>query len=246
MTAVLESQDVVAGYVPEVDILRGLSFSVGPSELVTLVGPNGAGKSTLIRTVMGLLRPRSGRITLAGEDISGLTPHAIAGRGVGYVPQRANVFPTMTVAENLELSVMGLSRKQRDPRREVMLEMFPLLGGRSRQAAGTLSGGERQMLAIARVLMTQPRLLLLDEPSAGLSPRFVELVFTKIAEINRSGVAVLLVEQNARRALGMSDRGYVLDLGRTCFEGRGTDLLDDDRIADLYLGGRPSTREQTA
>jgi neutral amino acid transport system ATP-binding protein len=229
---VLETRGLVAGYVPEVDILRGVDVGVGRDEIVAVVGPNGAGKSTLIRALIGLLRPRSGNVILRGEDVTGLRPHLLVRKGVGYVAQRDNVFPSLTVEENLEL---GTDRP--DERIPATWELFPRLRERRRQQAGTLSGGERQMLALARALVGEPDLLLLDEPSAGLSPQLVDLIFDKIAEIRASGVPVLMVEQNARRALALATRGYVLDLGRNRFEGRGDALLHDPKVVELYLGG---------
>jgi ABC-type branched-subunit amino acid transport system ATPase component len=205
---------------------------IEPGEIVTIVGPNGAGKSTLIRAVIGLLRPREGRVLFRGEDVTGVRAHRLVAKGVGYVAQRDNVFPTMSVEENLELG----TRESR-ARLPATWELFPRLRERRRQPAGTLSGGERQLLAMARALIAEPDLLLLDEPSAGLSPLFVETIFDKIAEINARGVPILMVEQNARRALAMSNRGYVLDLGRNRFEGTGLELLHDPKVVDLYLGG---------
>ena len=231
----LATENVVGGYVPEVDILNGVSFSARAGEVVTLVGPNGAGKSTLIKTIFGLLKPRSGRIVFRGEDVSGAKPHVIARKGLSYVPQLDNVFPSLTVNENLELG--SLDRSRTDERIAVMHELFPRLGERSSQVAGTMSGGEQQMVAMARALMPDPEVLLLDEPSAGLAPAFVEAIFEKIAEINRAGVTIVMVEQNARRALAMSDRGYVLDVGANRFEGTGRELLEDPKVAELYLGG---------
>jgi neutral amino acid transport system ATP-binding protein len=234
-SALLATEGLVAGYVPEVDVLDGVSFAVAEGEVATVVGPNGAGKSTLIKAIFGLLRPRAGRVLLRGEDLAGLEPHAIARRGMAYVPQLDNVFPSLTVEENLEMGSLDRSRTRR--RIGEMYELFPRLGERRRQAAGTMSGGERQMLAMARALMPDPRVLLLDEPSAGLAPALVEAVFAKVGEINAAGVTVVMVEQNARRALAMSDRGYVLDLGRNRFQGSGRDLLEDPKVAELYLGG---------
>ena len=233
--ALLSAEGLVAGYVPEVDILNDVSFAVAEGEIATVVGPNGAGKSTLIRAIFGLLRPRAGRVTLRGEDLTGLEPHAIARRGMSYVPQLDNVFPSLSVEENLEMG--SLERSHTRERVAAMYELFPRLGERRRQAAGTMSGGERQMLAMARALMPDPHVLLLDEPSAGLAPAFVEATFAQVREINEAGVTVVMVEQNARRALAMSDRGYVLDLGRNRFQGAGHDLLDDPQVAELYLGG---------
>jgi branched-chain amino acid transport system ATP-binding protein/neutral amino acid transport system ATP-binding protein len=233
----LVADGLVAGYVPEVDILRGADVHVGEGEVVTIVGPNGAGKSTLIKAIFGLLRPREGRVVLRGEDITGAPPHTIARRGMGYVPQLANVFPNMTVEENLDLGAMAFRHVDAGERKGVLYELFPRLGERRRQVAGTLSGGERQMVAMGRALMSEPAVLLLDEPSAGLAPALVDAIFQKVADVNRAGVTIVMVEQNARRALAMSDRGYVLDLGANRFEGRGRDLLDDPKVAELYLGG---------
>jgi neutral amino acid transport system ATP-binding protein len=233
----LRVEGVVAGYVPEVDILNGADLVLRRGEVVTIVGPNGAGKSTLIKTVFGLLVPREGRIVLRGEDIAGRKTHDIARSGVSYVPQLDNVFPSLTVEENLELGALAGDDLAVEERIEAMYAMFPRLGERRRQAAGTMSGGERQMVAMARALMPDPEILLLDEPSAGLAPAFVDAMFDKILEINAAGVTVLMVEQNARRALAMSTRGYVLDLGATRFEGPGPELIDDPKVAELYLGG---------
>lgn len=229
--ALLEARGVTAGYRPDVDILHGVDVEIYPGEIVTIVGPNGAGKSTFIRVVIGLLRPRSGCVFFNGDDVTGIRPHILVRRGIGYVAQRDNVFPSLTVDENLDLPAtraLGLDE---------IWSLFPRLDERRRQAAGTLSGGERQMLAMARALIAAPDILLLDEPSAGLSPVLADAIFEKIAEINAAGVSILMVEQNARRALGMSTRAYVLDLGRNRFEGSGPDLLHDPKVIDLYLGG---------
>jgi len=233
--ALLATEDLVAGYVAGVDVLDGVGFAVREGEVATVVGPNGAGKSTLIKTIFGLLRPRRGCVVLRGEDVTGLEPHAIARRGMSYVPQLDNVFPSLSVEENLEMG--SLDRPRTRERIGEMYELFPRLGERRRQAAGTMSGGERQMLAMARALMPAPRVLLLDEPSAGLAPALVEAILEKVREINEAGVTVVMVEQNARRALAMSDRGYVLDLGRNRFQGSGPDLLDNPKVVELYLGG---------
>jgi neutral amino acid transport system ATP-binding protein len=232
---VLAVEDLVAGYVPEVDILTGVQFTVREGEIVTVIGPNGAGKSTLIKSIFGLLPPRQGRVVLRGEDLTGLRPHSITRRGMSYVPQLDNVFQSLTVAENLEMGALDQSKAKEGIAR--IYEFFPRLGERRTQAAGTMSGGERQMLAMGRALMPDPHVLLLDEPSAGLAPAFVEAIFEKVEEINRHGVTIVMVEQNARRALAMSDRGYVLDLGQNRFEGRGKELLEDPKVAELYLGG---------
>jgi neutral amino acid transport system ATP-binding protein len=234
---ILAIEGIVAGYLPEVPILNGVDVHVDPGEMVTIVGPNGAGKSTLVKTVIGLLAPWAGSVRLRGEEVAGRKPHAIVARGVGYVPQRDNVFATMPVEENLELGALTLREGRPAARIAAMYELFPRLRERRRQIAGTLSGGERQMLALARALIPDPALLLLDEPSAGLSPLAVDLIFEKIAEINAGGVAILIVEQNARRSLGMSHRGYVLDTGRNRFEGPGPALLANPEVVDLYLGG---------
>jgi neutral amino acid transport system ATP-binding protein len=233
--AVLATEDLVAGYVPEVDILNGVSISVREGEIVTVIGPNGAGKSTLVKTIFGLLEPRAGRVVFRGEEISGLKPHYCTRLGLSYVPQLDNVFPSLSVDENLEIGSLDRSRTHAQIRR--MYELFPRLGERRSQAVGTMSGGERQMVAMARALMPDPQVLLLDEPSAGLAPAFVEAIFQKIEDVNRAGVTIVMVEQNARRALGMSSRGYVLDVGVNRFEGLGRELLEDPKVAELYLGG---------
>jgi ABC-type branched-subunit amino acid transport system ATPase component len=233
--AMLSTEDLVAGYIPDSDVLNGVSIRVTEGEVVTVIGPNGAGKSTLIKTIFGLLAPRSGRVLFRGEEISGRRPHDITRRGLSYVPQLDNVFPTLTVEENLEIGSPNRSRVDEQIAR--MYELFPRLGERRGQDAGTMSGGERQMVAMARALMPDPQLLLLDEPSAGLAPAFVDAIFEKIQEVNRAGVTIVMVEQNAKRALAMSDRGYVLDLGKDRFEGPGKQLLEDPKVAELYLGG---------
>jgi ABC-type branched-subunit amino acid transport system ATPase component len=232
---VLEIRDLVAGYSPELDILSGVSIRVLAGEIVTVVGPNGAGKSTLMKAVIGLLAPRNGRVSLRDTDITGRPPHKIVRLGVGYVPQRENVFESMSVMENLELGSLGPRGLNGTARIEELFRLFPRLGERRRQIVGTMSGGERQMVAMARALMPNPQILLLDEPSAGLAPMFVEAVFRQVTEINAAGVSILMVEQNARAALALSHRGYVLDLGRNAFEGPGPQLLADPRLAELYL-----------
>jgi len=233
--ALLTVEDLVSGYVPEVDILRGMNFAVREGEIVTVIGPNGAGKSTLIKSIFGLLPPRRGRVVLRGEDLAGLLPHTITRRGMSYVPQLDNIFQSLTVEENLEMGALDPSKAKDGMAR--VYELFPRLGERRGQTAGTMSGGERQLLAMGRALMPDPEVLLLDEPSAGLAPAFVEAIFEKVEQINRSGVTVVMVEQNARRALGMSSRGYVLDLGQNRFEGAGKELLEDPKVTELYLGG---------
>jgi neutral amino acid transport system ATP-binding protein len=246
---VLHAEDLVAGYVPEVDILNGVSLEVKEGEVVTVIGPNGAGKSTLIKTIFGLLRPRRGRVRLRDEEITGRKPHDITRSGMSYVPQLDNVFPSLSVTENLEMGSLDTSRaKERIGR---MFDLFPRLGEREDQVVGTMSGGERQMVAMARALMPDPQVLLLDEPSAGLAPAFVDAIFDKCGEINRTGVTLVMVEQNARRALGMSNRGYVLDVGTNRFQGTGRELLEDPKVAELYLGGtarvdRPEGEDEAA
>jgi ABC-type branched-subunit amino acid transport system ATPase component len=209
---------------------------VRPGEIVTLIGPNGAGKSTLMKTVFGLLRPRRGTIRLEGRDVTGLAPSALVRRGISYVPQVDNVFPSLTVEENLEMGAVVRKDDVR-PRIEEVLAIFPILRAKRRLKAGGLSGGERQMVAMGRALMLDPRLLLLDEPSAGLSPVLVDVVFEKIEAINRGGVAILLVEQSAREALRRSHRGYLLAGGQVRLEGPGPALLENPDVARLYLGG---------
>ncbi|MCP4305417.1 MAG: ABC transporter ATP-binding protein, partial [bacterium] len=204
-------------------------------ELVGIIGPNGAGKSTLVKAIFGLVTVRSGVVLLRGEDISNLAAHELVARGVGYVPQRENVFSTLTVEENLR---MGLYLRPEiwDERLAAVHELFPLLADRKHQRAGFLSGGERQMLAMGRALMMDPRMILLDEPSAGLSPANQDLVFERVRQICDSGVSIIMVEQNARRCLQICDRAYVLEQGKNAHTGAGRDLLHDPKVSDLYLG----------
>lgn len=237
---VLAVEGVEAGYFPDVPILNGAHLRIAAGEMVTIVGPNGAGKSTLVKVVIGLLPPWAGTVRLRGEDITGRKPHAIVARGVGYVAQRDNVFPSLSVEENLLLGGLPARARAADSRLEEMYELFPRLRERRRNAAGALSGGERQMLALARALMASPDVLLLDEPSAGLSPVAVDLMFEQISLVNARGIAILMVEQNARRALAISHRGYVLDAGQNRFEGPGPELLRDPKVVELYLGGQPA------
>lgn len=236
---VLVANDVTAGYQRGVDIVRGVTVSISEGEMVAIVGPNGAGKSTLMKCLCGLLRPTAGGIFLAGQEVTGEKPHKLIRRGVGYVPQRDHIFPRMSVEENLELGVFPFRQIDMAQAKARVFSLFPRLTERRHQPAAVLSGGERQMLALARAIIFEPRLLLLDEPSAGVDPGVVELLWEKIEQIRAEGVPVLMVEQNARRALAMADRGYVLDLGEVRFEGPGQELLHDPAIADLYLGGRP-------
>jgi neutral amino acid transport system ATP-binding protein len=234
---VLRVEDLTAGYTPEVDILVGVEIDVHEHEIVTIVGPNGAGKSTLMKSVFGLVPPRTGSIKLRGKEITKLQPHEVTRSGVSYVPQLDNVFPNLTVRENLELGALAGGDEPLDDRLERIFALFPRLEERRTQSAGTMSGGERQMVAMGRALMPGPEILLLDEPSAGLAPAFVDAIFEKVIEVNRAGVTILMVEQNARRALAISHRGYVLDLGQNKFTGPGPELIADPKVADLYLGG---------
>ncbi|MEX2587150.1 MAG: ABC transporter ATP-binding protein [Actinomycetota bacterium] len=231
----LEARQLVAGYVPEADILKGCDLQLRASQIVGVIGANGAGKSTLIKALFGLLPVRSGSVYLDGEDITGLRAHEMVARGVGYVPQTDNVFPRLTVGENLEIGAYR-SPGEFDRRFEEVAELFPLLAKRTKQRAGSLSGGERQMLAMARALMMNPRILCLDEPSAGLSPVAQNQVFARVRQINEAGVSVIMVEQNARRCLQISHRAYVLDDGQNAYTGTGKELLEDPRVVELYLG----------
>jgi len=235
MTTLLAVKDVFAGYVPDVPILQGINFSIDEGELVTVIGPNGAGKSTLAKAIFGLLTPSQGEIIFKGESIAGLSSDQIVQRGMCYVPQVSNVFGTLTVAENLEMGAF-LHKGSTKPLKDRIYTMFPKLAQRRHQSAGTLSGGERQMLAMGRALMLDPDLLLLDEPSAALSPILVKDVFAQIKAINQTGKAIILVEQNAKQALTMADRGYVLENGKDKLEGTGQSLLNDPTVGELYLG----------
>jgi len=236
---VLQVRELVAGYVPDVNILQGTSLEVGHGEIVTVLGPNGAGKSTLIKAIAGLVAVRGGSIRLFGDDIAGVPAHRMAGLGLAYVPQTNNIFPRLSVEENLELG--GYCHARRTTIRqgiEQMFALFPRLRERRRQLTGTLSGGERQMMAVARALMAKPRVLLLDEPSAGLSPKLVGILFGKVREVRELGVTILLVEQNAKAALAISDRGYVLVQGRERVSGNAGELLASPETGELYLGVR--------
>ncbi|WP_298611442.1 ABC transporter ATP-binding protein [uncultured Thermosynechococcus sp.] len=233
--SLLHVTEVYAGYIPDVDILRGVNFRLEAGELVAVIGPNGAGKSTLAKTIAGLLTPRLGTITLAGEDITYLRPNEIVKKGIGYVPQIANVFRSLTIEENLEMGAFIKSGNLK-ALKERVYDTFPRLAERRQQRAGTLSGGERQMLAMGRAMMLDPQIMVLDEPSAALSPALVNDVFAKIKEINAQGTAIILVEQNARKALAMCDRGYVLEMGKDRYEGLGSELLNDPKVGELYLG----------
>lgn len=235
----LEVRELVAGYVPELDILRGISLEVRAHEIVTVLGPNGAGKSTLMKTIAGLVPVRTGTIRLFGTDLPGVAAHRMVRHGLAYVPQVGNVFARLSIEENLAIG--ACARTDRTAIEEDLARMyalFPRLGERRRQPAGTLSGGERQMVAVARALMARPRMLMLDEPSAGLSPLMVGALFAKVREVRETGLSILMVEQNARAALAVSDRGYVLAEGRERITGEAHALLADPEVGELYLGAR--------
>jgi branched-chain amino acid transport system ATP-binding protein len=232
---VLDVVELVAGYIEGVDILNGVNVAVADGEFVGIIGPNGAGKSTILKAVIGQCPIRSGRVVLNGEEITGHKAHELVKKGVGYVPQTNNVFPSLTVTENLEMGCF-LRPKAFGERWEYVVTLFPRLADRAQTRTGSLSGGERQMVAMSRALMMSPRLLLLDEPSAGLSPTLQDEVFVQCRAINRTGVAILMVEQNARRCLQVCDRGYVLDQGRNAYTGTGRQLLADPAVIELYLG----------
>ena len=237
IATLLRVEVLVAGY-GKMPILHGVSLLVSRGELVSVIGPNGAGKSTAFKTIVGFLRPTDGRVIFDGKEIIGLRPDQVLRRGLAYVPQGRIVFPQMTVLENLEMGayIEPDARRIRAALGQVY-ELFPILAERRQQKAGTLSGGEQQMLAIGRALMTHPKLILLDEPSLGLAPRFVSLIFDKLVEMKRAGYTLMIVEQNAARALAVADRAYALELGQNRFEGSGQELLDDPEVKRLYLGG---------
>jgi len=234
--ALLELHSVVAGY-EEVEVLHGVSLAVREGEIASIIGANGAGKSTLLRTVFGMVVPRAGAVRFAGEEVAGRPPTEVLRRGLGYVPQGRCNFPAMSVEENLEMGAyLRRDARVRDDI-EALLARFPMLEAKRRDAAGTLSGGQQQILEMAIALLLQPRLLMVDEPSLGLDPRMVEIVFDTILAINREGTTILMVEQNAKKALSVSQRGFVLELGRNRFEGTGADLLDNPNVRRHYLGG---------
>jgi branched-chain amino acid transport system ATP-binding protein len=232
---VLVVEDLVAGYVPGVDIVRGCSLSVADGELVGIIGPNGAGKSTFIKALFGLVPVRAGSVRLADEDVGGLEAHDLVSRGVAYVPQTNNVFPSLTIEENLRMGLYQ-QRHRWAERFDRVTTMLPFLADRRRTRAGLLSGGERQMVAVGRALMAEPRVLLLDEPSAGLSPMNQAESFQRTLDINGQGVTIVMVEQNAQRCLEIVHRAYVLDQGRNARTGTGAELLGDPTVVDLYLG----------
>ena len=232
---ILKIGNITVGYT-EVDILHQVNLQVRVGEIVSIVGPNGAGKSTLLKTIFGLLRPRQGTVLLNNQDITGLKPETIVRRGISYVPQVNNVFPSMTIQENLEMGAF-IRTDDYTQRIEQVYELFPILRERKKDKVGQLSGGQRQMVAMGRALMLDPQVLLLDEPSAGLAPLLVSHIFEQIEVINSTGVAIVIVEQNARQALKMANYGYVLAMGRNVLDDKGKSLLENEEIGRLYLGG---------
>ena len=232
---VIECNGIAAGYVKGLNILQGVDLVVNEKEIVSIIGPNGAGKSTLLKAIMGIINISGGRFFINGVEKTNTPTHQIVNEGVGYVPQVENVFPSLTIEENLEIGSWSVKDNIKQSISKIF-DDFPMLKERQRDKAGNLSGGQRQILALARALVTSPSILLLDEPSAGLSPVAIKEVFEIVKEINSRGVAILLVEQNATRALNFSNRGYVLDQGRNAYQGKGQELLDDPRVVDLYLG----------
>jgi len=233
---ILKVENVSAGYTPESNILQNLGLELKEGEIISVIGPNGAGKSTLLKTIFGLLKPTQGRIFLKNEDISSLKPFKIAQKGVSYVPQVSNVFQSLTIQENLEMGAFIRDDDYTSTIEEIYT-LFPVLRERKNQKAGQLSGGQRQMVAMGRALMLNPTVLLLDEPSAGLAPIFVSSIFDKIKEINATGVSMIIVEQNAREALNMSHRGYVLSMGKNVLDDKSDALLANEEVGRLYLGG---------
>lgn len=231
----LRAENLVAGYLPGINIVNGCNVEVDAGELVGIIGPNGAGKSTLIKAMFGLVDIRSGSVVFDGTDITSKPAHELVAAGLGYVPQNNNVFPSLTIEENLQMGLF-IRPKEYAERRKVITDLFPVLHERRRQRCGSLSGGERQVVAMGRALMTNPQVLFLDEPSAGLSPVMQDSVFDSIRMIRDSGVAVLMVEQNAKRCLEISDRAYVLDQGKDAYTGTGDELLHDPKVIELYLG----------
>jgi branched-chain amino acid transport system ATP-binding protein len=233
--AVITTDELVAGYLPGVNILNGATMYANKGELIGIIGPNGAGKSTLLKAIFGQVQIRSGSVELKGKDITGLKANKLVAEGVAFVPQNNNVFPGLTVEENLQ---MGVFQKPKDfaSQLEVVIGIFGELKGRLNQRAGSLSGGERQMVAMSRALMMKPSVILLDEPSAGLSPMLQDAAFVRVSDINKTGVTTIMVEQNARRCLQICDRGYVLDQGKVAYTDTGRNLLEDPKVIQLYLG----------
>ena len=238
----LRASDLVAGYLPGVNILNGCDLDVYPGELIGIIGPNGAGKSTLLKALFGLVTVRSGTVTLGGEDITNKRADTLVHRGVGFVPQNNNVFPSLTIEENLQMGSFQAPRTFGE-RFDAVVDLFPTLGDRRKQRAGSLSGGERQMVAMARALMMNPSVLLLDEPSAGLSPVRQDETFIRTRKINKTGVSIIMVEQNARRCLQICDRGYVLDQGKNAYTAKGRELMNDPKVIELYLGTLAADQE---
>jgi ABC-type branched-subunit amino acid transport system ATPase component len=234
-TPLVEAAGIIAGYLPGVNILNGCDLYANEGELVGIIGPNGAGKSTLLKSLFGLVKVRDGIVRLKGEDVTNQRADQLVKAGIGFVPQTNNVFPSLTIEENLQ---MGAYQRPENfaERFDFVTNLFPTLGARKKQRAGSLSGGERQMVAMGRALMMAPSVLLLDEPSAGLSPALQDEVFVRVREINKTGVTVIMVEQNARRCLQIVDRGYVLDQGRNAYTGTGRSLANDPKVIELYLG----------
>ena len=232
---VIECNGIAAGYVKGLNILQGIDMIINEKEIVSIIGPNGAVKSTLLKAIMGIINISGGRFFIDGVEKTNTPTHQIVKEGVGYVPQVENVFPSLTIEENLEIGSWSIDTSIKQSISKIF-DDFPMLKERRKDKAGNLSGGQRQILALARALTTSPKILLLDEPSAGLSPVAIKEVFEIVKEINSKGVAILLVEQNAKRALNFSDRGYVLDQGRNAYQGKGQELLNDPRVVDLYLG----------
>lgn len=233
--AIIEVNGLAAGYVKGLNILQGIDLVIKKNEIISIIGPNGAGKSTLLKAIMGLIPVSGGRLYINGKEVVNVKSHELVKMGIGYVPQVLNVFPTLTIEENLEIGLWTKSKKIKKNKEEIF-DLFPILFEKKRDKAGNLSGGQRQLLALGRALISKPDVLLLDEPSAGLSPIAIDEVFKSIREINDTGVSILLVEQNAKRALSFCDRGYVLDQGKNSYTGTGDDLLDDPNVIDLYLG----------
>jgi ABC-type branched-subunit amino acid transport system ATPase component len=233
--SLLTGEAIHSGY-GDMEVLHDVSLHIDEGEIVSIIGPNGAGKSTLLKTIFGLLKPTKGTVTFKERSITGLAPDRIVRLGMAYVPQVENVFPSLTVQENLEMGAFILTRDFSDRLADIY-ELFPILKGRRRQRVGKMSGGERQMVAMGRALMLDPELLLLDEPSAALAPNLAAMIFDRITAINQTGVAILIVEQNAKGSLKLSDRGYVLASGRKRFEDTGANLLANKEIGELYLGG---------
>ncbi len=233
--AVLRADDLIAGYLPGVNILNGADLYCQPGELVGIIGPNGAGKSTLLKALFGLVKIHTGSVTLRGDEITNQRSDTLVAKGIGFVPQTNNVFPSLSIAENLQMGCYQAPKKFTE-RFEFVTGIFPALGERRNQRAGSLSGGERQMVAMGRALMMEPSVLLLDEPSAGLSPAMQDEVFVQTRLINKAGVSVVMVEQNAARCLQICDRGYVLDQGRNAYTATGRELANDPKVIQLYLG----------